>query len=1040
MDNKFSPNKSQQKAIETRGSNILVSAGAGSGKTTVLKTRIVKLIIEGTPVDRFLVVTFTKTAAEEIKTRIRDEIKKQLVDQPNLKPQLDKIDESHIETFDAFALWVVKKYGYKINIDKDVDIIDNSIFKIELKNIINNIIDRRIINNESDTINLIQTFCVKNLNNLKEFIEYLIEKARKKSDKYKFLNDLKTIYFDDKYIDKLLEEKYEHYLNVFSEIDKMASELEDIDDANNICSAISSLSSSHNYDELYTLLSKEKKFPRKPSNNDVSDASFRDEIKKTYNNETNKLLNYGSSVSIKKLQKESQKYIETICDIACEAEKKLDEFKKSHNAYDFSDIALFCGELLNIEEVKEEIKNSFDYILVDEYQDTNDIQENVISKIGNDNVYMVGDVKQSIYRFRNANCDIFSDKYNQYKKSIGGVEIDLNTSFRSRKEIVNLINDMFEILMDDKHNIIHYKNGHHFEVGNKDYENNKDSNLNYNLEIFTYDKKEKINDIYHQALICAEDIIDKINNNVKKLAYKEIIDGLEKKKVAYLETASFKDFAIIMDRTTDFDEVVRAFKEKNIPIKIVSDQKIEQMDVTRVIKNLLKLVKFSAKGTYNSQFKYALASVYRSFLLEKDEKHLYDALTSKEYNFSQDALVQRIKKISIDIDKLTLEEIIKQLYIEFDIYERISALEDYLFLSRACDKFVEFASTMSKLKFSLDDFILYFDKLYEFDLNLPLSNTPQIDDAVTLINIHKSKGLEYTFCYFLGFNKKYNRQDEKKNYQVSDKYGVSLPLFIKDVDSHFFASETKLKERHEDFEEKIRLFYVALTRAKEKITILIPSELMDKHIYNVENNNSLIDFIVYLNNELKLFSKYSVKKEFKNNCLNISNSSKEELNNDNLTIKVSSIKLENHPIVSSRISKKKEGDTDIELLNFGTLMHFILENANYETKYTSFIENKTIKKYVDNLLNNDLFKDVKNKQILHEYEFFDTVNNTHGIIDCLIVRDHSIDIVDFKLKNISDEAYDRQLKAYRDYVATITNLPIKMYLLSIIDNKIREIN
>ena len=151
------------------------------------------------------------------------------------------------------------------------------------------------------------------------------------------------------------------------------------------------------------------------------------------------------------------------------------------------------------------------------------------------------------------------------------------------------------------------------------------------------------------------------------------------------------------------------------------------------------------------------------------------------------------------------------------------------------------------------------------------------------------------------------------------------------------------------------------------------------------------------------------------------------------------LEIEYEVKTEKRASKTLDNDNLDDVLQFGNRMHYLLEILDYESKDTSFIKDKREVKYVENVLNSELFKNVKNEQLLHEYSFFDEVNNIHGIIDCLIIKEDSITIVDFKLKNIDDEKYESQLKAYRDYISQISDKPIKMYLLSIIDGVSKEV-
>ena len=187
--------------------------------------------------------------------------------------------------------------------------------------------------------------------------------------------------------------------------------------------------------------------------------------------------------------------------------------------------------------IKEELKYTYNEIMVDEYQDTSDLQETFLKLIENNNIYMVGDIKQSIYRFRNANPDIFKQKYEDYKNNINGYKIDLVKNFRSRKEVLNNINEIFNLIMDKEIGGADYEQTHQMVFGNNTYEENKEDQ-NYDLEIYNYEEDKNYTKEEIEAFIIAQDIKDKIKNKYQVL------------KGNQLQDASYEDFCIIMDANT----------------------------------------------------------------------------------------------------------------------------------------------------------------------------------------------------------------------------------------------------------------------------------------------------------------------------------------------------------------------------------------------------------------------------------------------------------------------------------------------------------
>ena len=301
---------------------------------------------------------------------------------------------------------------------------------------------------------------------------------------------------------------------------------------------------------------------------------------------------------------------------------------------------------------------------------------------------------------------------------------------------------------------------------------------------------------------------------------------------------------------------------------------------------------------------------------------------------------------------------------------------------------------------------------------------------LTLITIHRSKGLEYPIVYMPLLTSKFPSGD-KTSFLIDNVVGPVLPLVGKTNKSSFLSHFSKMINAKEDFEERLRLLYVAVTRARERLIMIY----RDK-----ENDNSQV-FIPALENNyraliqyLGLEYKYGVTPETKETFVK---SIKREL--EDKTITLDSIEVPYEKIEFKRASKEKTGEVSDELLEFGNEIHYLLEIVNYEAKDLSFISDVRMKRYIGNVINQEIFKNVKNNQVLHEYSFFDEKNNVHGIIDCLLVKDDEIDIVDFKLKNIDDEKYVLQLHTYRDYISQITSKPIRMYLISAIKGEVKEI-
>ena len=1011
---KMSFSKEQETAINAGGENYLISAGAGSGKTAVLTERIYRIAKKDNTLDKFLVVTFTNLAALEMKDRVRGK----LLDDEQTQHLASEVDNAHIETFDSFSLYLAKKYFYELDINKDLNIVDGTVLRIKMMMIVEEVFDEKYSNHDSNFENLINKQCVKNDDTIKNFVISLLLNAEGKIDKYAYLNHLKNDFFKENFINDTIDNYYKELIESIKYVQSLAYQLDNVEDSNQIVEFTDQLLANNSYDELYEML-KTASFPRKKTDKDnPGNSELRDELKAYYDKHINlKDKDYGTSQQIKESYLSTKDSVIEIIDLAIEVEKRFDEFKRNTNAYTFSDISKFVIKLLDNENIRNEISNSFDYIMVDEYQDTNDVQDYVVTKIARNNVYMVGDVKQSIYRFRGADSRIFQEKYVNYKLGKGGREIDLNKSYRSRREVVNFINELFEVLMDKNIQPIDYKNGHNFEFGRLEYEVNKPK-CSYLPEVYTYQYEKGINFAEKEAEIIARDIQNRINDGY--LVYDN--------KAKTSRKCNFSDFAIIIDRTTDFDEFRKKFASYNIPLKVEAKEKLFKTDVVSVIKSLLRMLYYSLSNDYGVSYKHAFFSVARSFLYQYHDDDLY--IINKEKKYLLEPFAQKIELLKESLRYASLKKVLETLLNEFDIYDSISRITNYYANTHKLESLINIASNMDVLGYTLDDFIKYFDDLQELDIDIDYKENVSVNNAVTLINIHGSKGLEYGIVYFPQLYKEFNRDDIKKSFLISENYGIAIPSTENSDISSLFISRIRQELTKLDFEEKIRLLYVALTRAKEKIIFINRVKENEKRNHQPTDSKSMKDIL----NISDVLEKYDVNYSMISNEV-VLGDSEQKVNK----IKLKTIHIPAKIVKRSRASKEINDDVDTAVLDLGNELHAYLEGLDFENDDLSYITNPRMKKYVYNIRHSNLFKGIKNEQIRHEFPFYDEINNVSGYIDALIIKDDEIDIIDFKLRNIDEVEYDKQLRTYKRYVVQNTNLPIKMYLLAAITGEVREV-
>ena len=679
--------------------------------------------------------------------------------------------------------------------------------------------------------------------------------------------------------------------------------------------------------------------------------------------------------------------------------------------------------------IREELKNSFDEIMVDEYQDTSDIQEEFINLISNNNVYMVGDIKQSIYRFRNANPYIFRNKYDLYSKEEGGIKIDLLKNFRSRPEVLDDINLIFNLIMDNSIGDAEYKESHQMNFGNTNYIEECKTYQNNNMDIFTYNPKELegySNDEV-EAFTTAYDIKEKVENNYL------VVD----KKTNKLRNCTYSDFAIIMDRGTSFDLYKKIFEYVGIPIIQIKNEKLTIGDDILVIKNLINLIVKINLKEYDDNFKYLFTSIARSYLFRISDEDIFDIV--KENKYYQTDIFKMCKDINIyEISNLDL---LNEIIDKFNVYEKLITLNNIKESMIRIDYLKDLSINLSNINYTPIMFAKYLDDMVnngviEYSLNTDSSN------SVKILNIHKSKGLEYSICYFTGLSKKANDEDKKAKFLVDSNFNIITPYIDNGVKQTILKDILISDENKKGISEKIRLFYVALTRAKEKIilvcpldkekegyTTLVPDNVRLNYIRISDMLESIIPSLLPYIKDID-FNKVILSKDYENiKSYNFKN----EIEKSNEKI----IKITNNigyeMINESRFSKvvnKLITKEDYDNMKEGIKLHYIFETEDFKNT-----ENVYVLKFLKHIDNNYI-------NSYKEYEFIYEVNNEvkHGFIDLMLEYGNHIDIIDYKMKNITDENYLKQLNGYKEYIESISKKEVNIYLYSIIDDKLEKLN
>lgn len=908
----------QLKAITTRECNLLVAAAAGSGKTAVLVERIIRIITnEDNPVDidRLLVVTFTSAAAAEMRERIADAISKALEVNPNskvLQRQLTLLSRANITTMHSFCLDVIKNYYHIINLDPTFRIADeteNTLLKLE---VINDMFEDYYENEDRDFRNLIEAYSTsRDDERLKEIILDLYRFSMSGPWPEKWLEesaesfDISTI--EDlnntawiKILKETISIEVSGYVKVLEKALDLIRSTEGLEPYeptfNDDLEMFKRILDSLNYgiEELYKEVSKIS-FGRLKSikKNSVSDEesleivkSIRDSIKK----KASKLVEDSFSMTIEDALdgiKNSYPYMKMISKLTLDFINRFKEKKRSRNLLDFNDLEHLCLKILinyddegniNPSSVSEGFREYFDEVLVDEYQDSNNVQEVIIDLVSrksleNPNVFMVGDVKQSIYRFRQAKPELFLDKYNSYPLEEGKLnrKIQLYKNFRSREEVISGVNYIFKEVMSKTVGELEYTDEESLNLG-ANYKENEEENtvIAGPIELHILDKsgnketlegnkieevnigdsdaeeEEDVDAITLEARIVARRIKELLNPDLKTGKIFKVLD----KETGEYRPLKYKDIVILLRATKNWSEIfLEELGYEGIPVYADTGTGYFETIEIRTIMSLLKIID-------NPMQDVPMISVLRSPLvgftaeelgdirLLNKEKYFYEIINEVfEDNYEvNEELKQKCKIFINNLNKwrkksiyTPIDEFIWYLYMDTAYYGYVGAMPNGKLRQANLKILFQRAKQFEQTSFKgLFNFINFINKLRNSSGDMGSAKVlGENEDVVRIMSIHKSKGLEFPVVFTSGFGKQFNLMDLNKSILYHDDLGFGpdyVDLEKRNSYSTLAKEAIKKKILFETLSEEMRILYVAFTRAKEKLIITGATRDLEKSI------------------------------------------------------------------------------------------------------------------------------------------------------------------------------------------------------------------
>lgn len=893
----------QKEAITQRNKNLLVSAAAGSGKTAVMVERIATLMIEErVPIDALLVVTFTNAAAGEMKERIQKKLqekRRELLTGEDkyenkalisfITEQIQNIQGAAISTLHAFCIDILRDNFQLAGLDPRFRLINESMGAILTAQALDNVLERNYTEARPSFIGLVESYGgSKDDSSLTDLVKTISHFIQAQPDQEGWLNRQKAFYkkFEDfqtneEAIDYLLGLPMgASYLSGAREAIRLASEdlflaqvlaqgepampsLFNIeDDLRQLLSIREKLDQGASVEVLGELLSVEYtryKSPTKAIKEAYDEEELkrvkdlRDEAKDKIKKEQDKYRTYFTDSFLADMQHLS-KMAHALIDLVLEYKREYQRLKQENSVVDFSDLEHLALKVLENEEVQKSLQDKFKYIFFDEYQDTNLVQETIIERIKReDNLFFVGDVKQSIYRFRLADPTIFNKKYDLYQEDGASQKIDLSKNFRSRKEILAFCNLIFKNIMSEKYGEVDYSNTDHQLQPGKEFEAGGD-----HIELAIIQKEKNQYHLVEDAqadgakkkkgkIILAEEAGEDMDAATLQATYIACkIRELAKEGVAY------KDMAVLLrspkGKTKTFADT---FAEYDIPLYV--DYKSSNYD-TLEIRSLIEYLKIIDNKKQDEALLAAMSSIFGNFQNEellriREHQMDFDFYKAAElYAKEENDLGQKIRAFYEQIDEdtrmerlLGLGDFIWHLAEKRGLNTYVAALESGEQRLHNIKSLVEKAREYEQAEpKGLFGFLRHIDSLLKEKVED--SDTATIIDTenvVSMMSIHKSKGLEFKVVFLCNLEKNINETDLKQNVILHNELGLGLKYINAELgvrDDNMILSMIKEQKQNEGISEEIRILYVALTRAIDKLYLVGTVDDVEKYAGKVAKN------------------------------------------------------------------------------------------------------------------------------------------------------------------------------------------------------------
>lgn len=1079
----------QERILENKKKNMLVSASAGSGKTYIMIKYISQLICEErVPLKDFLILTFTKAAATEMKERLQKRLKESGADDFVIE-QIDALSTANISTIHAYCEKCLKKYANLLDLNENFTIADENMSQKVRQTAFEKAINRYEIEQTLEFENLM--FNYKNDKNKVRDIIFEIETlVNSIADKESFIDE--NINHSANYFEKALNYLYKQFKLFFQSILAKVEQLHLSDFEAGLRECIFNLLDSKDLFEM-TLAAQKTKFPNLPKRKEVGDdvVEALREIRQEFNKKIEQILELNlesqENVNFQKLAVLEKNMLQLLGFY----EKEQEILKKNQNLLDFYDLEKFMKRL----STQENLFAGLRFVFVDEYQDTNKVQERIVKNIAkNCNFVAVGDVKQGIYGFRLASSEIFLKDIRDFEKDTNSVVNYLKSNFRSSQKVLDFVNDIFKVCMTKDLTGVDYKESSMLS-GKAEFVEDGCKAITIDLVDKKEEDEELLPEIY--SVKNAELYTNRKNQNMLFAIAKRISQVLGSKisDNGMLRPCTYKDIAILSRKRDDLFNELEAFLQKmGIPVVSTSRNMLMSEPEIQVLRNYLKLA-------LNLDDDIALVSVLASALYDVNMQEILNEIRQDKCSLCEAIKKSENRKIIAfleNLDKFRKNFLIfggKKSF--FELFEKtnyrakINLSQNHQKLNLFIDKFIEEISSCG-FEFDLPRLINYFETV---DISVS-SEASEVEDAVLLTTIHNSKGLEYPIVFLIGCDQSLKKTPPKSGVEINEEFGLALKRY--DLESNIEIMTVKMRaikefQSKKSFVEELMIFYVALTRAKNRIYLFGNSGEFKN--YSLSACDSYFDLIFYALNlqtddyesdslqicNIRDFDETFFEDEQKDTVAYANDDQLKRIR-DYLEFKYKFDELTNFKLKESVTAlNKKNIENNLEsfsnesfvfttnAVETGNAYHLALKELNF-VEINSF-EDLCVqlnKKEIDSeLIDKDLlYQNIlllkpfcNNAKVYKEKEFIlkDSLKNllqkvdfedkilVQGIIDFFAVSEKEVVLIDYKYTNTTDDnyllnKYINQLRIYK--IALEHSLGRKIsavYLLSIKQKKLLKV-